>query len=214
MIRYVKVFIKYLTHLKTSKVLLSFMNQGYLIETGWLNTIRQGKKIDANNSPVPWCTYSYNQFIENQLTKKMSLFEYGSGYSTLFYSKRVNKVIALEHNMSWVEQLRPQIDDNTELVYKTLSDNYSTYILSRPEFFDVIVIDGRQRVKCIESAIQKVSAKGIVVLDDSERDYYKDGISLLTHMGFLRIDFWGISPGYFHNKCTSIFCRDFNSFLS
>ena len=40
-------------------------------------------------------------------------------------------------------------------------------------------IDGRDRVKCIQNSIDRVKPKGIIVLDNSEREEYKDGIMLL-----------------------------------
>jgi hypothetical protein len=47
-------------------------------------------------------------------------------------------------------------------------------------------------------------------LDDSERKEYKKGIEYLQQSGYRKIDFWGIAPGIFFNKCTSIFYRDKN----
>ena len=51
----------------------------------------------------------------------------------------------------------------------------------------------------------------MIVLDDSERDTYKEGIKNLLDNRFKQLDFWGISPGFIsYNKCTSIFYRDNN----
>jgi hypothetical protein len=206
--------LKYIYNYKTSRLLLSMMNKGYLTEIGWIDSWRKAQNTDHNGNPIPWCTYSYIQFIENYLFTSITVFEYGSGFSSLFYAKRTKKVVAIENDKQWYNNLIATKPPNIELVFMDLCDGYDTYILSREELFDLIVVDGRQRVNCIKSAIKKISPSGIIVLDDSERPEYTEGLDFLKLNKFKRIDFWGISPTYFHNKCTSIFSKDFNSFLS
>ena len=59
-------------------------------------------------------------------------------------------------------------------------DKYANYIKEFPkDYFDLVFIDGRDRVKCIQNSIDRVKPKGIIVLDNSEREEYKDGIMLL-----------------------------------
>ena len=44
--------------------------------------------------------------IERRLKKDFSVFEYGSGYATLFYARFVKKVTSVEHNDGWYNQLK------------------------------------------------------------------------------------------------------------
>ena len=61
------------------------------------------------------------------------------------------------------------------------------------------------------NSIDSIGDSGVIVLDDSERDTYKEGIKNLLDNRFKQLDFWGISPGFIsYNKCTSIFYRDNN----
>jgi hypothetical protein len=47
-------------------------------------------------------------------------------------------------------------------------------------------------------------------LDDSERDAYDEAVSFLLSNNFKKIDFWGISPGLFYKKSTTIFYKKKN----
>ncbi len=52
--------------------------------------------------------------------------------------------------------------------------------------------------------------KGVIILNDSEREQYKEGIEYLTKEGFKKLDFWEISPGYLYKKDTTVFYKNQN----
>ncbi len=53
-----------------------------------------------------WVTFRALAFIESLLTPELTVFEYGSGGSTIFYSKRVRQVISVEHDASWFSRVK------------------------------------------------------------------------------------------------------------
>jgi hypothetical protein len=57
------------------------------------------------------------------------------------------------------------------------------------------------------NSVDSLTANGVMILDDSERADYIKGIEFLQTRGFKRLDFWGIAPGIFFNKCTSVFYK-------
>lgn len=76
--------------------------------------------------------------------------------------------------------------------------------------YHIIIIDGRDRVNCIKNSIKCLKPEGVIVLDDSERTQYLEGIRFLLNEGFKKIDFWGISPGLSYKKSTTIFYTENN----
>lgn len=60
-----------------------------------------GQSANALSDGVPWVTFEARDFIESILTPSAMVFEYGSGGSTLFYSRNVNKVVSVEHDPIW-----------------------------------------------------------------------------------------------------------------
>ena len=57
--------------------------------------------------------------------------------------------------------------------------------------YDVVIIDGRDRVNCIKQSIKALSTEGVVLLDDSHREKYKEGIDYVKNNGFRSLDFEG-----------------------
>jgi len=197
---------------KEERALLGLKRNGYLHDIGWVNSIVSHQVVDVTNNPIPWVTYPFIQFIAERLNPALELFEYGSGNSTLYYSKRVAKVCSVENDKSWYEKIKSFMPDNVTLFFCELEydGDYCRYASKIDNKFDLIIIDGRDRVNCAINSIEALKPTGVVVLDDSEREEYMPAINFLKGYDFKRIDFWGIAPTVDYLKCTSIFYRNNN----
>jgi len=194
------------------RFLISSYYSGYLKDVGWFNSFEKKEPLDADGDPVAWVTYPFMHFIEPRLDMIESIFEYGSGNSTLYYSSFVGELVSVEHDRAWFEGVSRSMPENVQLYYCDLDENgeYSKFANTLKKKFDLIIVDGRDRVNCIKNSLPALSDRGILVLDDSEREQYEGGAEYLREHGFKRIDFWGFSPGLFYKKCTTIFYRDGN----
>jgi len=195
----------YMLNLRLSRLLLSFMHNGYLLEIGWFDSWKQNKCIDEDGHPIPWSPYPFINFMKDYLKKKMIVFEYGSGYSTLFFSRYVKHVYSVEHDLRWISKIESHNLLNITIIQSELTEMYENTIHGIQNKFDIIFIDGRRRIKCIRESIDKIKSDGIIILDDSDRDEYREGIELLNQQGFRSINFYGISPLAFINRKTTIF---------
>jgi len=191
---------------------LSFGVKGYLAEIGWFNTWKSKSPVDENGNPIPWVTYSFIDFIRDRITKEHSVFEFGSGNSTLFYARLAAKVVSVEHDRDWFNRISAAKPVNTEMIFCSLvpDGDYCRSPLSSDRKFDVIIVDGRDRVNCCMQAVAALTDKGVIVLDDSERQSYQPAIQSLLSMGFRQLPFTGISPGLFYRKSTTVFYRSNN----
>lgn len=95
------------------------------------------------------------------------------------------------------------------IVHRSLGESYVSEPLQH-EPFDVIMIDGRQRVKCAEIAASALTARGVIVWDNAERSRYGPGRRMLTDHGFRHVAFYGTGPGELREWTTSIYYRDGN----
>jgi len=192
--------------------LLSLRLSGYLIDVGWFSAFKTGEPVDKNFEPLPWLTYPFIDFITERLKKEFNVFEFGSGNSTLFFAKRVKEVTSVEHNSEWYIKLKRNIPGNSNLILSK-SERCEDYIVELKQSnkkYDLIIIDGIHRVDCCLSASNYLTDKGVIILDDSEREQYSKGIKHLINEDFKRIDFWGIPPGMLLRKCTTIFYKTKN----
>ncbi|GAA4848525.1 class I SAM-dependent methyltransferase [Algivirga pacifica] len=192
---------------------LFLYKNSYLNTTGWVESFQEQKPISSNAVAIPWVTYSFIAFIEQRLHKELTIFEYGSGNSTIYYANACKQVTAVENDKNWFSMIESQMPANVTLLFESLTekDRYvKQAIAEQQQAFDIIIVDGRKRVACVKTAIEHLSERGVVVLDDSERTQYQEAFSFMKAQGFKQLDFWGLAPGMVYNKCTSVFYREEN----
>ncbi len=204
-----KAIANLITKPKRLNALLSYGHKGYLANIGWFKAFDNQQAVDGSGLPLPWVTYSFIDFIKPRLNKNLSVFEYGSGNSTLFYANKVGKVVSVEHNQEWFNHIVKAKASNAEMIFTPLEKDgeYAKKAGLMSQKFDIIIVDGRDRVNCCKYSVAALSPNGVLVLDDSEREIYEKARVFLTENGFKELPFTGISPGLFYNKTTSVFYK-------
>jgi len=158
--------IKFFKCLPDLRILYSFKYSGILSDYGWWESYKRGLPIDKQGNPIPWVTYPFIEFIEGRLKNNLEVFEYGSGNSTFWYAKRVKYVTSVEHDRDWYEKIKSNLPENVSLFYKELvyGGDYSRFILFQNKKFNIVSIDGRDRVNCIIHSINAITEDGIIIL--------------------------------------------------
>lgn len=185
------------------------LKREYLTPTGWLVSSRRREPVDSEGKPIPWITYASLAFLASRVRPDMTVFEYGSGASTLWWSERVRHVVSCEHDPAWFERMRPLYRSNVLAVHVPLEYGgaYCREALRHRQAFDIVVIDGRDRVNCASHCVGALSSLGVVLWDNTDREEYHEGLTLLEGQGFRRLEFWGMGPIVPYAWCTSIFYR-------
>lgn len=204
--------LKVITSPRRLEMLLSFNHKGYLQDIGWFNGFDTKSPVDGEGNPIPWVTYSFIDFIKDRIKKSHSVFEFGSGNSTFFYAKYAGLVVSVEHDKAWYDMIVSKKPENAEMIFCELvrDGDYCRMPIKLEERFDILIVDGRDRVNCCKQAVNAVSDHGVIVLDDSEREFYQEGMTFLKKAGYKELSFSGISPGLFYRKSTSVFYRPDN----
>lgn len=179
---------------------------------GWARSVRALLPIDEHGEPVPYVPYCVTALLEERLSADFSVLEFGAGYSTLFLMKRVRQVTALEHHADWVATLRSRITDNVELIAVPAdpAEAYCAAALAATQPYDLIVVDGRHRVVCFETALQRLSTRGVVLLDDSDRRSYASIFERARAAGFRALTLEGHKPASLNLHRSTFFYRDGN----
>ena len=140
--------------------------------------------------------YAVIAFLERRLNKTLSVFEYGSGYSTLFYARRVRNVISVEYDQAWIASIGPRLPPNASVLFvpDDVDGDYCRAIARSGDSFDVVVVDGKDRENCVKQSMQALSSRGVIVLDDSQRAKYAPAIAYAQENGYLTVDFEGLKP--------------------
>ena len=128
--------------------------------------------------PVPWLTEGAISFLEDFLTKNPSakVLEFGSGASTIWFAKKKVKLFSVEHNLKWYNKINNILQNDPScapIQYFFRPRPYYTICETFPdEFFDLILVDGRNRKGCIYFSLPKLKKGGVLMLDNAERPYY------------------------------------------
>lgn len=133
----------------------------------------------------PWLTEKAISFLDEFLNKNpdAKILEFGCGGSTIWFSKKTSKLVSIEHDKEWYNSVKSYIENNAEC------NQVDMRLIDRPyygicdqfpdDFFDLILVDGRDRVKCVEKSIRILKKGGVLMLDNAERPWYAHVVTLL-----------------------------------
>ncbi len=183
---------------------------GLLKDNGWFRSYHTKRSVDAQGNPLPWYTYPFISFITPRIGSHFQVFEYGSGNSTKWYARQVKQITAVEHDSEWIKIVRPELPANALLLDRELGAPYVEAAAEAGAQYHIIVVDGRKRVQCTLFASQYLSADGVLILDNSEREIYSEARDFMKKQGFKYLDFYGMTPIVSLESCTSVFYRPDN----
>ena len=159
--------------------------------------------LDTN---VPAMTDTSITYLDRYINKSHVIFEWGSGASTFWFAERCNTIWSVEYFKSFFEELQIRAQDkiNINLILKEPDEtkhpgyiakhssasgkSFKDFVHSidkfKDNYFDIIVIDGRVRNRCLDLAIPKLKRGGMIIYDDTNRDHYFDYLIPLVEKHF------------------------------
>ncbi len=201
--RLFKKFKKIINYLKNYRKYSTFLNN-YDWETSFLS-----KKSQINGKDVPWYTYSFLTFLESRLENITTIFEYGSGSSTIFFDKMGKEVNFVESSPKWYKKVSQNISNAKGVLEEDL-ESYPKAITTFNKKYDLIVIDGQKRKQCTLEALNYLNKHGVLILDNSDRGYYSKIFQIMGKEGFKSLTFSGHYPISSRTKSTTCFYKTGN----
>lgn len=195
------------------RVPTQLLTSGYLSDVGWYRSVSEQQIVDSAGRPIPWLVYPAIRLLEERLpSEPFSVFEYGCGASTIWWSQRATSVTSVEHDREWYQKVSQSIPGNVSLSHVPLdqSEDYVRAVLEGLVDYDVIVIDGRRRSDCAPFVLERLTPRGIVIWDNPDRDRYKLGLEKIQAAGFRRLDLHGMAPRDNISSATAVFYREGN----
>ncbi len=181
------------------KFILSTIEKGYGHKLSYITK----SSFDNNENPIPWYTYPFIDFLNGIDLKKKTIFEYGSGNSSLYFARRSKSVTTIDDNEAWYEQVRRNNFKNLKCYYINPKEKYVNSVRNENKKYDLIIIDGVYRLACAEASIKYLKKGGFIILDNS--DWYRKTAKYIRSKGFNQIDFSGFGPINYYSWTTSIF---------
>ena len=172
-------------------------------------SVAERRAVDADGQPLPWYTYPAIEYLDQLDFSGARVFEWGSGWSTLWWAERALQVHSVEHDPKWFAALDEQRRrGNIALELQPKRAGYAGAILADEGRWNVIVVDGQARMPCAGNAVQRLAPGGLLIVDNS--DWFPEVCAFLREQGLLQVDLHGFGPIAWATWCTSLFfTRDF-----
>ena len=183
----------------------SFITNKLRTEYGFLESSKTNIPMNNKNEVIPMYTYPCYEWLNSIDWSNSKVFEYGTGYSTIWWQNKKVNYHAVEDNKQWYDMIK----DKTNIKHEP---NYNKYMKSIYDYnykFDVIVIDGVVRFDCIKPALEKIKDDGMIIYDNS--DWHKNSKEELDKSDLIPIHFHGFKPIHVDSETTSCYInRKFN----
>lgn len=157
----------------------------------------------------PWLVGKALPLIEKHV-QGARVFEYGAGMSTLWFFDKAESVISVESNAGWAQKINSILacSGKPPAMLLTDAEAYANYIDSVEGLFDIILVDGINRRRCVEKCISKLRKGGLLVLDNT--DVNVDLVPEALSAGEFEIKrYSGYAPGVLHPNETTILTKLF-----
>lgn len=186
------------------------INKKLMFDFGYAAAALSGESIDGDRNPIPWFTYPCVEYLKQLDLRDKSVFEWGSGNSTLFWANRCHDVSSVENDQAWYEKNKSRSKHNMKLFLKVKPNEYVRTIAECNKKFDIIVVDGIERLACAQLAPRYLTDDGIIIFDNSEWDRDLKIVRFLRDQNLIQVDFSGFCALSAFLSVTSIFFkRDF-----
>lgn len=119
------------------------------------------------NLLMPWYTLPALQWLKEQDVSRWYVFEYGAGYSTMWWNANARFNFAVENNKTWAFMAGSNCyfrEDPNEYV------NAAQFILEEVSTddgsYDCVVIDGDFRAECVLMSRKFIHSGGYMIIDN------------------------------------------------
>jgi predicted O-methyltransferase YrrM len=149
---------------------------------------------------MPWFTLPTLEWLKSIDISQWKVFEYGAGYSTVWFRLNCKEVISIDSNEAWAQAMLAWFeDDKTKYIHSIA--NEKTY----GELYDLIVVDGSWREECVNYCLDFLKPGGYLIIDNfGQEDYPQDAVDRTLKL----LEDWPVEvhkqPN--HSKwCTAVF---------
>jgi len=175
---------------------------------GYFQSRAAGIALDQKGDELPWFTYPAIEYLRQLDFSRKTVFEFGAGQSTIFWSRLAAHITSVENNRDWYSRVISRVSANVDCHLVESAADYPRFLAEHPEEFDVIVVDGIERRRCCEVAVRKLKFGGVIILDNS--DWHHHCSEVLRSHGLIEVDMTGFGPINDYTWTTSFyFSREF-----
>ncbi len=140
--------------------------------------------FEKRHPDAPWLTPSAVLFLESYLKPADVGFEWGSGRSTVWFARRLGKLVSVEDRRQWYATVtgrlaKSQLSHRVDYQYipcecqerdEPVEHPYASAARAMADgSLDFALVDGNIRAACMRAILPKIKPGGLLILDNAER---------------------------------------------
>ena len=168
---------------------------------GFLESAKKQMPVNGDGEVMPMYTYPCYEYLNSIDWTGADVFEYGTGFSTVWWKNKGANIYGVEHNKQWYDKVDGKKLGN--IILENDVERYPKIVWAFSVMFDVIVIDGLVRYECVEPAVSNLKPGGMIIFDNS--DWHKNTKELLDTKDLIPIHFHGFKPIHVQAETTSCY---------
>lgn len=159
------------------------------------STVSYASLLNEELHKFEWTALEYNRaFFDNYLVEELKQFSNFTLKQDTVELKHAQVTLdggGVINALCWNSgELKPFLGDEYRRDRLANLDDYVDFPLDNKPSFDVYIVDGRKRRRCLLAANAKMQPGSIVILHDAFRDHYKCAMSSFTHCSEVGDELW------------------------
>lgn len=118
-----------------------------------------------SNLLLPWYTKAALEWLKSKNVKDWLVFEFGGGYSSIWWRLNAKQVHSVEHDKKWADAMA--------IMWRPDKEDYISQARSFAKF-DCIIVDGEWREECTKAAAECVAPGGYLIFDNYGQPEFTD----------------------------------------
>jgi protein-L-isoaspartate O-methyltransferase len=145
------------------------------------------RHVTGRRPDEPWWPIPVIGVIDRLLTPQSRVLEFGSGTSSVWLARRAKSVISVEDDPAWHRRVQAWLSGlgaENATVHLAEGAAYHDLAWAASQQFDLVIVDGSYRWRCIAAALPRLAKGGALYFDNSDAD--KD-LMLYPNAGMSRV---------------------------
>ncbi len=182
---------------------LTYITHKFRNDYGYLESSKTEVPVNGAGEIIPLYTYPCYEYLNSIDWSDSKVFEFGSGYSTVWWNRLGADVYGVDMSKEWADRY-------DKVMYEPDKEKYPQSIYTYNIKFDVITLDcSHVRYECVAPSLDCLNDGGVIVLDNSEQ--WRNTKHLLDASDLIPVHFHGFKALHVESETTSCYLhRDFS----
>lgn len=176
---------------------------GFAIAGGWIEGLASQLPI-YDSELVPSLNYALLHLLKERIKPEWRVLEFGAGYSTVWWSRHVAMVHAMEEDAGWAETVRRLAEPGKHIITQAPAVDFPARTRELDGSFEIVVVDCSNAGACAVAALPRLRSTGAMIVNHSDRLEHAELIRAWKERGLRELRLTAPAPGSLRMEVASV----------